>query len=110
MSWFPLHENMFTSREFSALTPLQKVLFLAVLSEGNMAEESWYRADLEYGVTIGASVDAVRKARGRCAGFGLVEYTPGQLAGGAQARNSVLPCPVGPPRRDTLREDAALPV
>lgn len=99
MSWFPLRADLIENPEFVAMSPSQKVYYLALVSEFNLRGE-FYRSDQEFAVLIGAatdkepvkypftldrrdgclygvSVDTIRRARRELQKKGWIAYKPG---------------------------------
>lgn len=81
VNWFPLRRGLIESPEFAAMTPAEKVYFLYLVSESNLAtlqgRNSFYKSDLEVAVTIGLSEDKVRRVRRKFARIAWISVRPG---------------------------------
>ena len=79
-NWYPMSKSMMEdSAEFRNLTPAEKVLWLSILSEVNLRGE-FYKADLEWAVTLDLSLSKVRQARRKFQALGWLTVKPGYKA------------------------------
>lgn len=77
VNWFPLYKKLMEdSEQFRALTPVEKLYFWLLISEFN-ARGPFYRADLEFAVTLAISEDKIRRARPKLQKLNWIKVRPG---------------------------------
>lgn len=82
INWFPVTRALMEDTpEFTTLPPAHKLYYLLLVSEFN-ERGPFYRADLEYAVRLGVSVETVRRARKNIlAAVPGCQITPGWKSG-----------------------------
>ena len=82
-NFFPLDSEMMEGTpDFTRLAAGEKLLWWAILSELNLRQGKFYRADLEWAVTLRLSVSKVRQARRKFQRLSWLKVTPGRKAEG----------------------------
>lgn len=77
-SWFPLENELIENEDFRKLTATEKLYLWQVMSEFNLYDGEFYKADIEYAVTLKLSIEKIRKARAKLAKLGFIEMIPGK--------------------------------
>ena len=80
-SWFPLIKDLAENEHFKMMPPAHRLYYLLIISEYNLRGK-FYKSDLEAAVTIGTSVDTIRRARRELQRLGWIITEPGFLAKG----------------------------
>lgn len=77
---------MIENPDFIALTAMEKVVYFAMLNDGNQNPDGWYKADIEYAVETRVGLDKIRRARRKFERLRWIVYKPGFRAKGADLR------------------------
>lgn len=91
INWFPLYKSMMEdSEEFRGLTPTEKVYYFQLISEFNLRQKEFYKADLEFAVMLALSEDKIRRARRKFQYLGFLNIKPGFRSRGKGVATSYL--------------------
>lgn len=77
-SWFPVAKGMIEEESFRTLTATEKLYLFQVMSDFNLNDGEFYRADIEYAATLKLSLEKIRKARAKLKKLGYIDMIPGK--------------------------------
>lgn len=77
-SWFPLAKGLIEEESFRTLTATEKLYLFQVMSEFNLNDGQFYRADVWFAAALNLSVEKIRKARAKLSKLGYIDMTPGK--------------------------------
>jgi hypothetical protein len=77
-SWFPIARGLLENEGFRTLTATEKLYLWQIMSEFNLNDGEFYRADIWFAATLKLSVEKIHKARRKLANLGFIQMIPGK--------------------------------